>query len=204
VIYPSVLALGVVAIGLGCTLWAYKKLHRIAAWLMGFGAFVLTVAVVPWRNALAALVASPSGLVVLFGVTAVAFICFVFEAIAKHKHHRIRTPVIAATLGVTLVMAYADLNVMLASLGKSTSTTGSALSAAVKTIRSGAAAKAATHSHDYVILALGVGLLVAIVFLGIRLDAKKSAAGHPILGRRPGALPPVRPLGALTRGKARR
>lgn len=173
-VYANVLALGVVVTGLGFLLWAYKKLHRITAWLIGAGAFVLTLAIVPWRDALAGMVGSASALVFLFGLTACGCIAFAFEAIAKHKHHRIRTPVIAATLGVCLVLAIADAQLMLASIGKSTSSTGTALSAAVRKIHSGAAARSETTDHRYVIVALGIGLLIAIIVFAIRMDKRKT------------------------------
>ena len=205
-IYTKVLALGSVFAGLGFLLWSYKKLHRITAWLIGAGAFILTVAIVPWRNALAGIVGTPAGLVWLTGLTVASAIAFMFEAVAKHKHHRIRTPVIAATLGVTLVLAIADVSDMLSSLGKSTSGTGTALSTAVRKIHSGAAAKAVPKDHRYLILAAGVSVVVALIVLGIRMDKKRKpepAATRMLPGRR--ALPSGGPRTAVApRGRARR
>jgi hypothetical protein len=205
VVYTEVFALGLVLFGLGAVLWAYKKLHRVTAWLMGAGAFILTVAIVPWRDALAGLVSTPTGLVVLTGMTIASGIAFLFEAIAKHKHHRIRTPVVAATLGVTLVLAIADGSAMISSLGKSTSGTGTALSVAMKRIHSGAAARAVPKDHRYAIVALGVGMVIALVILATRIEKKKSKADTEIkkgIGRRRG-LPPGR-RAIPTGGKATR
>src|SRR5271156_3583507 len=105
-------------------------MHRVSAWLLGAGAFVCTVAIPVWRNALAGLVQTGAGLVVLTFLTVAAIVAFVFEAIMKHKHHRIRTPVIAVTLGIVLVLAIADFSAMLASFGQSAGSTGDALAAA--------------------------------------------------------------------------
>ncbi len=204
-IYKDPLALGLVFTGLGFLLWGYRKMHRFTAWFIGVGSCFLTVAIVPWRNALASLVGSTSALVVLLGLTVAAIIAFGFEAVAKHKHHRIRTPVIAATLGVVLVLAYADGSLMVASLGKSTTRTGTAFSAAAKTIHSGAAAKAAQGDHRYLPLVLGAGVLFAVVALGIRMDKKKTSGPAAITGRRPSAPLSIAPRpAALARGKARR
>lgn len=190
---------GALLLTAGGALWAYHRLPRPQAWLMGAGAFIVTVAVVPWHNALAAVTQTATGQVWLAVLTLAAVIGFWFEAVLKHKHHRVRTPVIAATLGVLAVLVWADYHAMLASLSQSTTATGSALSSTVETIHSGAAAKAAgTGSHQWLVVAAGAAVVVVLVLLARRLEKRKPAAAEEqapkrgriasaILGRR--ALP---------------
>lgn len=170
------LALGFALTGLGITLWAYKKLPRVHAWLISCGAFVLTLAIPLWRDSLAGLVSSPVGSMWLLGIVAVTTIGFWLEGILKHKHHRIRTPVIGAMFGVCLLLAIIDLPNMVASLGKSTNRTGTALSAAVHSVHSGRAAHMVAPNERLMIVAAGVAIVVLVIIAGVRIDKRKPAA----------------------------
>lgn len=185
-------ALGAMLAGLGVALWAYRKLPRVHAWLIGAGCFVLTLAIPLWRNSLAGLVSGSTGSMWLLGIVAVTTLGFWLEGVLRHKHHRIRTPVIAATFGVCLVLAIADAGNMVASLGKSTTRTGAALSAAVNGIHSGRSAHAVAPNERLMIVGAGIAIVVLVIFIGIRMDKRKPSSAatgaRAVEGAHPGPL----------------
>jgi hypothetical protein len=197
---PLVLGLGAFAIG--AALWAYKKMHRVTAWMFGAAAFAITVSVPSWLDSLASLTSTVAGMTGLTVATILLVLGFWFEAIRKHKHHRIRTPVISGLFGIALTLVFADWTKMISSLGTSTSQTGSALSSAMKHVQNGTAAHAVTPNHRALILLLAVAVIAAIVVLAVKLETKKgrgsiSSGSGP---RRTSGGPMRR---ALTSGKAR-
>lgn len=197
-IYTVPLAAGIVTGLIALGLWAYRKLPRAQAALFCVACFTLTVAIVPWLDALAGLSASPAGLTILTGAVILGAVCTWFEVVRKHKHHPVRTPVIAGTFGVALVLAYADGAALISNLGRSTRMTGTALSVAVDRIRDGKAARAVAPDHRMLILAIGIGIIVALVIIALKFESGKKRPGRPGAGTRRTS---GRTLPQLTRGR---
>lgn len=201
--FPFVLALG--CLGIGLLLWSYKKGPRFVAAFIGAAGFGFTIAIPPWRDALASVTQSGPALVILLFLTVGSGICFWFEAVRKHKHHRIRTPVVSATFGTVLVLAIANTDLMLSSLGKSFAKTGTTLHHTVAQVHSGAAARGVQPDHRMFILGVGLAILIMIVVVGIRMDKRKPGGGRGMLPPGPsGARPAARAALAAPRGRAGR
>jgi hypothetical protein len=195
-IHTVPLAAGLVAAVLALAFWSYHKVPRLQAALFAVAGFTLTVAVTPWLDSLAGMSATPAGLTVLTGAVLLGAVGTWFEVVRKHKHHRIRTPVIAGTFGVTAVLAIADATALISNLGRSTRMTGSALSVAVERVRDGQAARAVAPDHRLVIAAIGIGIIAALVIIALKFEGGKKgvsrASSRPGLpGRRP-AVPALR------------
>jgi hypothetical protein len=197
-IYPVPLAAGVGALALALAFWAYHRMPRVQAALFCVAGFTVTVGVVPWLDALAGMASTPTGLTVLTVAVILGTLATWAEVIRKHKHHKIRTPVIAGTFGVTLVLAIADGAALIANLGRSARMTGAALSMGVGRIRDGKAARAIAPDHRALILAIGIGVIVALVVVALKFEGGKKGSSRS--GR--SAVPGVRrPAAALTRGR---
>jgi hypothetical protein len=183
-IYPVPLAAGAGALALALAFWAYHWMPRVQAALFCVAGFTITIAVVPWLDALAGMASTPTGLTVLTVAVILGVLAAWAEVVRKHKHHKIRTPVIAGTFGVTLVLAIADGAALIANLGRSTRMTGKALALGVAQIRDGKAARAVAPDHRMVIVAIGIGIIIALVIIALRFESGKKGRSRP--GARPG------------------
>jgi hypothetical protein len=164
--YP--VAMGLLAFMFGAMTWRYRKLHRLSAIGFGLGAFFLAIGVVPWLDALSGLVDSGTGLTVLAIIDLVAGLGFWYEAVQKHMHHRIRTPVTALTFGTALMLTIGNLGRLLTQAARSAGKTARALSQSVHQIKSGQAAHAMPQHQGLVVLAAGAGILMLLIVLGHR------------------------------------
>ena len=153
---------------LGISLWAYQRGKRSIAWLFGAVAFLLVIAVPLWRNSLASLVSSPKSLAVLGGLTFIGAIAFYFEAIRAHKHHKIRTPVIAIVFGTSLALAIGSLPRLLKQLTRSPGAAGHAMTQSMTQINSGQAAHAVPHQQAMTVVAIGIGAVLALIIAARR------------------------------------
>jgi hypothetical protein len=198
-IYTVPLVAGLVTGALALALWAYHWLPRLQAALFLAAGFTVTIAVVPWLDALAGMASTPTGLTVLTGAVILGTLATWAEVVRKHKHHKVRTPVIAGTFGVTLVLTIAEGAALVANLGRSTRMTGRALALGVAQIRDGKAARAVAPDHRMVILAIGIGVIVALVVLALKFERGKKGSSRT-LGRT-GVSGMRRPAAALPRGR---
>jgi hypothetical protein len=184
--YP--VALGAVCFVIGAVLWRYKKLHRISGIGFLLGAFFLAVGVIPWLDALAALTATGTGVVVLLIADVVSGFGTWYEVIKKHMHHRIRTPVLCVAFGTSVVVTIGSLSRLLHEAATSPAKTTAALSQTVAQIKSGSAAHAMSGHQPLVIL--GVAALVMIVLIAAASRMEKTSGS----GRGTAAIPGRRPV----------
>jgi cation transport ATPase len=189
-------ALAAIFGGLALAAWAYKRFHRITAWLVALSAFLLAAGVTAWTDALASLIRSGTGITVLIAVLLISALAFYFEAVVKHKHHRIRTPFIGAVFGTAVLLALASLGRLLSEAAKSPANAGRAISTSLAHIRSGQAAAAATGSHGTPVLLTALGIVVALVMVAMRVERRGPGRGRggpsgppAIEAGRPRALP---------------
>jgi hypothetical protein len=183
----SVAAYGLIAFFAGIMLWRYKKGHRFQAIFLGLAAALFAISVVPWTDALASLTSSGTGLAVLVIVMIVSGFGFWFEAIRKHMHHRIRTPVLAITFGTALVLTIGNAARLVKEAATSPGKTTAALAHAESQIRSGHAAALMPHQQALTYLAIAAGVVILLIVLAARMEKGKGASrgGMP-------ALPPGR------------
>ena len=184
--YP--VALAAIAFVAGVRLWSYKKGHRLSAWFFGAAAFGLAIGFTPWTDALASLVATGTGLTVLLIVDVVSGFGFYYEAIRKHMHHRIVTPLMALAFGTALLLTIGSITRLLAKAAKSPSKTSDALGSAVSRIQSGRAAHAVPHGHALTALAIAGAFLMVLIVLGRKFENRKSGgSAAPAITARPSA-----------------
>ena len=206
-IYGFPVALAAIAGAIAVLLWSYRKLHRITAWLFGLAAFLLATGLTPWTDALASLIRTGTGITALIIVLLAGGLGFHFEAILKHQHHRIRTPVIAVVFGTALLLAIASIRRLLSEAAKSPAQAGHAIAISVGRIKSGQAAHAVSaHGHGYPALAIAAAALAALVLLGRKMDKRgrkmdKRGRGRGAVPAVPAALPAGRGRPALPRGR---
>jgi hypothetical protein len=191
-------ALGAVCFVIGAVLWRYKKLHRLSGLGFFLGAAFLVIGVVPWLDALAALTASGTGLVILLLVDVVGGFGFWFEALRKHQYHRIRTPVLTIAFGTAIVVTYGSLARVLHEATISPGKTTHALAQSVAQIRDGAAAHSMPGHEALVVLLAAAGMLVILIVLAGRMEKGSGPARGAIAGRRPAG------RSALPAGRGRR
>lgn len=171
--YPVAVAvvLGASAIGLrayshkaGNARWARWARH-LTHWLI-FGAVACaTVGVGAWVDAVAGLLSSGTGVVVLLILLLLSGAGFVFEVVLRHMHHHIRTPVISGVFGVTLMMAIGESGRLLSRAARSPGATAQALGSAVSQIKSGRAAAAVPPDHRWMIFGAGVAVFAAFLYV---------------------------------------
>ena len=183
--YP--VALGAIAFVTGAVLWRYKKLHRLSAIGFGLGAFFLAVGVVPWLEALASLTASGTGITVLILVDIVSGFGAWYEAVCKHMHHRIRTPVLMVAFGTAVVLTIGSASRLLREAATSPGKSSAAVGRAISQIQSGHAAHAVPSHHALMILLLACAALVLLIVMAHRMEkgSSKSAGPAAIRGGRP-------------------
>ena len=201
--YP--IAAGVVLGIIAMRLWHYHKLPRFQAFLFTASAFLLTVGVTVWLDALAGLTATGTGLTVLAVVLLLGGLAFWFEVIKKHKHHVIWTPVVGIIFGTAVVLGFALWPTLVHKAAKAAPKSSAALAQAVTQVQSGRAATALSSGQQHEYLLLGVGTLVLLVILAFRFEKKKGGAkGAPAAitsGRGGSSRPSGRP--AITSGRKR-
>jgi len=193
-------ALAAITFSIAAGLWSYRKLHRVTAWGFGLAAFFLAAGLTPWTDALASLVATGAGITVLVIVAIVGGFGFHFEAILKHQHHRIRTPVIAVTFGTAIVLTIGSLSRLLRKAAESPSKTSDALGSAISRIQSGKAAHAVPAGHGLFVLAIGAAVLMALIMFGHKMENRRKGGGRGMIPA--AARPAGRP--ALPAGRGRR
>ena len=187
-----------VAIVLGAGAFALRGYRRMAGLvhLLIFGAlFCATIGVTVWLDALAGLVSSGVGTLVLLVLLLLSGAGFTFEVILRHMHHQVRTPVISGVFAITLALALGESARLLSRAARSPGKTASALGTAMGRIRSGQAAAAVAPHQRIVVLVIGIAVLAAFFYglhhVGTRLKGTpRIARGKG--GSRPGplALPP--------------
>ena len=181
----------------GMLTWAYGKAARITAWAFGLAAFFAAIGITAWLDALAGLTSRGGGLAVFALVLTASGFAFYYEVIRKHKHHRIRTPVVAGIFGTAVVVAIGSISSLTASAGKTPVKAGQALGIAVTQIRSGKAAAAMPPGHQTTVLVMGLAIIGALVFAAVSFERRGKGGrgiagarpGLPAGGRRPAALP---------------
>lgn len=200
--YP--VAAGAIIGFLALRLWHYHKMPRITAWLFGISAFLLTVGVTVWLDALAGLTGTGTGLTVLAAVLLIGGISWYFEGVRKHKHHRIWTPVLGIVFGTAVVLGFALWPRILHKAGKTSGKTGEALSQAITQIHTGHAAAAVSGGQQRTVLLMGVAALVVLIVLALRHERSKGKGGTsvPASSGRPARSSGRRPA-AITSGKRR-
>lgn len=165
--------LGIIAM----RLWHYHKLPRFQAFLFTAAAFLLTVGVTVWLDALAGLTATGTGLTVLAVVLLLGGLAFWFEVIKKHKHHVIWTPVVGIVFGTAVVLGFALWPVLLHKGAKAAPKSGQALAQAMYQVSSGKAANAIPAGQSHTILLMGVGALVLLIIAGFKLEKGRKGGG---------------------------
>lgn len=196
--HGAALLLALVVGASGLAFWHHERMPRVQAFLIGFAAFLTTIGLTVWSDALASLVQSDLALGVLAAVTAVGGLCFWFQVIRKHKHHPVLTPLISVVFGTALVLFFGSLGTIAKRGLFNPSKAAQAFSGTVARINSGKAAQAAMAgqgSHRTMVLAIGGAVIIALVFFGMRLRGRKKSSSP--FGGRPGGAPsfPAAPPG---------
>lgn len=187
---------------------AYRLPGRLGALLAGltnyliFGAlFCATIGVTVWLDALAGLVGTGPGVLVLYLLLVLAGAAFVFEVIIRHMHHPIRTQVIAAVFGPVAAIAWGESARLLSRAAKSPGQTAHALASSMSQIKSGQAA-AAVAPHQRIVVFV-IGALIVAAFIYALHYAGTRMRGTPRIARRKGggrsgplALPPGQSAGS--------
>lgn len=203
--YP--IAAGVVLGIIAMRLWHYHKAPRIQAFLFTAAAFLLTVGVTVWLDALAGLTATGTGLTVLLVVIVLGGLAFWYEVIKKHKHHVIWTPVVGIVFGTAVVLGFALWPTLVHKAVKAAPKSSAALAQAVTQVQSGKAATALTAGQQHEYLLMGGGALVLLVIVAFKFEKGKrgaSSKGTPpaiTSGRSGSTRPSGRP--AITSGRRR-
>ncbi|HUY51306.1 MAG TPA: hypothetical protein VMV92_37315 [Streptosporangiaceae bacterium] len=214
-IYGYPVAIAAVLGAAAFVLKAYRLPGRPGALLAGltnyliFGAlFCATIGVTIWLDAIAGLVGTGPGVLVLYIVLLLFGAGFVFEVVIRHMHHPIRTQVIAAVFGPVAAIAWGESARLLSRAARSPGQTAHALGSAMSQIRSGQAA-AAVAPHQRIVVFV-IGALVVAAFIYALHYAGTRMRGTPRMARKKGggrsaqqALPPGQgsQQAALTAGK---
>lgn len=203
--YP--VAAGAILGLIGMRLWHYHRMPRVQAALFAASAFLLTVGVTLWLDALAGLTGTGTGLTVLIVVLALGGLGAWFEVVHKHKHHRVLTPLICVVFGVAGVLGIALWQEIVRKSVKTSAKTGQALTQAITQIHSGNAGASMGRGEREEILLAGAGVLAFLVVLGFRHEkGKKGSSGggsSPAPARRGRAVGRGSAPRAITSGKRR-
>jgi hypothetical protein len=162
--------------GLGVTLWLYGHGKRPVAWLLGATSFLLVAAVPAWRNALASLTATPKGVAILAAVAVVGLLAFILEGVLAHKHHPVRTPVVAVVFGTAAALAIGNSTRILRQLAHAPAGTGHALTTTMHQIQSGHAAHAARTGaglHGSAVLVIAVVALLILIVVAVKIENRR-------------------------------
>ena len=192
--YP--VALAVVFGATALTLRAYKRLPWLTHVLIFGSLFFGTIGVTIWLDALAGLVGTGPGVVILYLVLLLSGAGFIFEVLMRHMHHPVRTPVIAGVFGPTLAIAIGESARLLSRAAKSPGKTAHALASSMGQIRSGQAAAAVAPHQRIIVFALGVlvfaGFIYALHYAGTRFKGLPRTSRKKGGSRQQGplALPP--------------
>ena len=207
-IYGYPVALAIVFCAVAFVLKAYKLPGRLGALLAGltnyliFGAlFCATLGVTIWLDALAGLVGTGPGVVILYLVLLLSGAGFLFEVLLRHMHHPVRTPVIAGVFGPTLAIAIGESARLLSRAARSPGRTAKAMGSAMSQIKSGQAAAAVAPHQRIVVFVIGVVLFAAFIYAlhyaGTRFRGTPRMARKKGGGRSgPLALPPGQSAGS--------
>lgn len=163
----------------GILFWTYRKGKRIIAWLLAIPAFLLAATVTPWRDALATLTSTKTGLLVLVGIFIVSAIAFWFEAIHGHMHHHITSAVAGIFFATSAVMVIGHLPRLLRLLSKSPGKTARALALTQQQISSGHAAKHMTQHSALMILLAVLGGLLLLAYMARRVRGPQRSVTLP-------------------------
>jgi uncharacterized membrane protein len=163
----------------GVLFWFYRKGKRTIAWLLAIPAFLLAATVTPWRDALATLTSTRTGLLVLVGIFIVSAIAFYFEAIHGHMHHHITSAAAGIVFATSLVMVIGHLPKIMRLLARSPGHTARALAITQQQITSGHAARHMNqHSALMILLAAAAGLVV-LAYLARRVRGPQRSVTLP-------------------------
>jgi len=177
----------------GVTFWHHEKMPRFQALLIGLAAFLTTIGLTVWSDALASLVQSDLALGFLAATTVVGGICFWFQVVRRHKHHPVLTPLISAVFGTTLVLFFGSLGTIAKRGLLNPMEASQAFSGTVGRISSGKAAQAAMAGpgdHRTIVLAIGGAVILGLLILGMKLRGSRKKT--PSFGGRPGgSVPPL-------------
>lgn len=144
------------------------KAYRRWSWLthlLIFGAlFCATIGVTIWLDALAGLVGTGPGVVVLFILLLLSGGAFAYEVLMRHMHHPVRTPIVAGVFGPTLAISIGESARLLSRAAKSPAGTAKALASSMSQIRSGHAAAAVAPHQRIVVVVIGVLIAAAFIY----------------------------------------
>jgi hypothetical protein len=200
VIHGFPLALAALAATAGGLLWHFKWWPRVVAALFMFAAVMATAGIGPWTQALASVIATGPGLVVLLVILIIASLIVWREVVRKRGHHHVRSPLVAMIFGVTGLLAWGALGRIGALAAKAPGNATAALGQAMAVIHSGAvhhsgrparaAAAAGSAAHELPILGAGIAVIVGLGVLGTKLH---NSGRNTSRGRgRPTGPPPVK------------
>jgi uncharacterized membrane protein len=183
----STLLIILVAGTAGIILWSYRRTKRTIAWLLAIPAFLLAATVTPWRDALATLTSTRTGLLVLVGIFIVSGVAFWFEAVRGHMHHHITSAVAGIAFATSAVMVIGHLPRIMRLLAKSPGHTARALAVTQQQISSGHAARHMSQHSALMILAAAIGGLILLAYAARRVRGpQRSVTLPPPVPRRRG------------------
>jgi hypothetical protein len=200
------IGLALVAGAVGAALYAYGKLPRVQAILFALAAFGAAVGITEWTDALAGLVHTTGGLTALAAVMLVSAIGFWFEVIHKHKHHKIRTPVMSAVFATALVLSIGSVSALGSRGLLSPAKASAAFGNTVARIHSGQAAKAAMAmpaGHRNMVLIIGAAVAAGLIILAARLERRGGRGRSAASAGRSGAVAASPARRALPAGRRR-
>lgn len=200
-IYGYPVAIAVVLGAAAFALKAYRRLSWLTHLLIFGSLFCATIGVTIWLDALAGLVGTGPGVVILYLVLLLSGAGFLFEVLLRHMHHPVRTPVIAGVFGPTLAIAIGESARLLSRAARSPGRTAKAMGSAMSQIKSGQAAAAVAPHQRIVVFVIGVVLFAAFIYAlhyaGTRMRGTPRIARKKGGGRSgPLALPPGQSAGS--------
>ena len=200
-IYGYPVAIAVVLGAAAFALKAYRRLSWLTHLLIFGSLFCATIGVTIWLDALAGLVGTGPGVVILYLVLLLSGAGFLFEVLLRHMHHPVRTPVIAGVFGPTLAIAIGESARLLSRAAKSPGRTAQRMGSAMSQIKSGQAAAAVAPHQRIVVFVIGVLVFAAFIyalhyagtrFRGTPRMARKKGGGRPAAGSAGDRRRPVR------------
>jgi hypothetical protein len=200
--YPLGIAAVCAAAAVG--LWKNKHLHWVSVCLFGFVAFLLPMGLTVWRDALARLVDSGPGFVILLVVAVILGIDILVMIVraplwgkaaaaggmagkaprGKHPQHRIKHPLMMVIAGTVAFLLIGSATRLVTKVARSPRKTGEALGHSVSQIASGHAAHGISQHGALKVLMVAVIILIAAGMIAHRHEKRTGGRGR---GR--GALP---------------